>query len=189
MAASNKQDVLTGYQVILRPITQSDLETLRIWRNNPEVSEHMLSQALISKEQQLAWYKKVVRDPSQLHFIISYRDQDIGSLNIKSRLVGETLEKATVIEPGLYIADPRYRGNIVAFSPTLLINDFCFETLGCNKLVAVVKSTNLAALKYNQKLGYKVVNQGDLIEIELNFEDYQLHSQTLKRLLSRTRQS
>ncbi|WP_185969289.1 GNAT family N-acetyltransferase [Aliiglaciecola sp. M165] len=187
METSLSQRTLNGYQVTLRPVLHSDLETLRAWRNSPEVSEHMLSQSTINQEQQLAWFKKVQRDPSQAHFIISYRGEDIGSSNIKSRLAGETLEQARVIEPGLYIADPRYRGNILAFSPTLLINDFCFETLGCKKLVAVVKSTNQAALKYNQKLGYKVVKQGELIEIELNFEDYQQHSKVLKRLLSRER--
>ena len=67
----------------------------------------------------------------------------------------------------------------------LLINDYCFEQLGCQKLMAVVKSDNQGALNYNLKLGYKIVKQSDLIEIELNFEDYQQHSQTLKHLLSR----
>lgn len=178
-------ETLTGYQVTLRPVELSDLDMLRQWRNSPQVSQYMLSQSMITQEQQLAWFKKVERDDSQQHFMISYKDTLIGSLNIKSKLVGESLAQASVIEPGLYIADNRYRNNIIAFSPTLLINDYCFEQLNCDKLVAVVKSDNHAALNYNEKLGYKVVKQGELIEIELNFDDYQDHSKTLKALLSR----
>jgi RimJ/RimL family protein N-acetyltransferase len=183
---ADKDATLNGYQVTLRVVGEGDLERLRQWRTDPCVSQFMLSQAEISKEQQQAWFKKIQRDTSQQHFIIEYKTRAIGSLNIKARLVGETIENATVIEPGLYISEPTYRNNIVAFSPSLLIIDYCFEQLGCQKLVAVVKSDNHAALKYNQKLGYKIVKQGDLIEIELNFDDYQAHSKKLKSLLSRT---
>ncbi|GAA6185383.1 MULTISPECIES: GNAT family N-acetyltransferase [Alteromonadaceae] len=182
----DENQVLRGYQVSLREVQESDLPLLRAWRNDPEVSQFMISQAEISEEQQSAWFRKVSRDPSQQHFMIVYKDQDIGSLNIKSRVLGKPLTQAHTIEPGLYIGAAKYRNNIIAFSPTLLINDYCFESLKCKKLVARVKSDNQAALNYNLKLGYQIVNQGDLIEISLNFEDYQRDSKTLKALLSRT---
>lgn len=176
---------LNGYQVRLRPVENSDLETLRRWRNDPSVSQFMLSQTHISQEQQQAWFKKIQRDMSQQHYIVEYKMVPIGSLNIKSRGAVEAIDCATIIEPGLYIAEPNYRNNILAFAPTLLINDYCFEQLGCDKLAAVVRADNQAALNYNLKLGYKIVEQGDLIEIELNFDDYRAQSKTLKSFLSR----
>ncbi|MEP4890009.1 MAG: GNAT family N-acetyltransferase [Aliiglaciecola sp.] len=182
----DEEQVLTGYQLSLRQVQESDLSQLRTWRNDPQVSQFMLSQAEITEEQQSAWFRKISRDPSQQHFIIAYKDQDIGSVNIQSRELGKPLNEAHCIEPGLYIGEPKYRNNIIAFAPTLLINDYCFETLKCKKLVARVKSDNQAALNYNLKLGYQIVNRGDLIEISLNFDDYQRHSSTLKALLSRT---
>jgi RimJ/RimL family protein N-acetyltransferase len=181
----NENVTLSGYQVSLRPVQESDLAILRTWRNDPQISQFMISQSTISEEQQAAWFSKIKRDPSQRHFIIVYKNQEIGSLNIKSRVRGKSLSQTPYIEPGLYIADPRYRNNILAFSPTLLINDYCFEILKCRKLVAVVKSENQAALNYNLKLGYQIIKQADLIEIALNFKDYQRHSKTLKALLSR----
>lgn len=177
---------LTGYQISLRPVSKDDLQQLKNWRNDPEISRFMLSQTKISDEQQTAWFNKICRDNSQQHYIIVYKDQDIGSLNIKSKIRAKSLLETPIIEPGLYIADPRYRNNILAFSPTLLINDYCFETLRCEKLVATVKSDNQAALNYNLKLGYQIVKQGELIEIALNFEDYQKCSKSLKALLSRS---
>lgn len=176
---------LAGYGVVLRAITQGDLASLRAWRNDPAVSQFMLCQDKISPEQQQAWFAHIQRAHNQQHFVIEYKDKPIGSANIKTRGQGETLTSASVVEPGLYIGDPAYRQNIVAFAPTLLLNDYCFEQLGCARLRAVVKAENQAALNYNLKLGYQIVSQGDLIEIELNFEDYQTHSKMLKGLLSR----
>lgn len=175
---------LTGYQVILRTLTEGDLEMVRNWRNDPRISQFMLSQELISPEQQRAWFKKVSRDPKQQHFIILYKDQPIGAANIRV-LQGINLHNATVIEPGLYIFEDKYRANLLTFAPTLLLNDYCFNQLGVEKLRAVVKSDNEAALNYNAKLGYQVVRNGSLVEIELDQLSYEQASRPLKGLLSR----
>lgn len=176
--------ILSGYQVTLRPVTHDDLEMLRIWRNAPSVSQFMLSQDSITPEQQTAWFKKVSRDPKQLHFVITYKDQPIGAANLRV-LQGANLHTATVIEPGLYIFEDKYRANLLTFAPSLLLNDFCFNRLGVKILRAVVKSENEAALNYNKKLGYQVVRKGALVEIELQQRGYEQASKPLKGLLSR----
>lgn len=183
---SRLKSQLVGYQVCLKQVVESDLSMLRNWRNDPAVSQYMVSQDFISAEQQRAWFASIQRTNKQQHFVIYYKDQPIGSANIKVN-VGESLLAAKTIEPGLYIADSRYRNNIVAFSPTLLLNDYCFDDLGVETLAAVVKGDNLAALNYNKKLGYQVVNQDEFIAIKLNRTDYQRHSQGLKNLLDRSK--
>ncbi|MDP5029279.1 GNAT family N-acetyltransferase [Paraglaciecola sp.] len=176
---------LRGYQVFLDSVTEQELELIRQWRNDPAVSQFMLSQQLIDKEQQQAWFKKISNDSSQQHFMIRYKDQNIGVANIKACYQGETLLNSRAIEPGLYIADERYRSNILAFAPTLLLNDYCFDVLGTACLKACVKADNQAALHYNSKLGYQIEKQADLVEIVLYKDDYQRQSQGLKALLSR----
>ena len=176
---------LQGYQVVLRPLLQEDLEQVRLWRNDPAISQFMLSQDEISAEQQQAWYCNIEGDDSQQHFVILYKDEPIGAANIKARYQGQSLSEAKVVEPGLYIANERYRNNILAFAPTLLLNDYCFDQLGVTSLVAVVKADNSAALNYNLKLGYRIDKKGELIEISLRKGDYQQHSSLLKALLSR----
>ena len=52
-------DVLSGYQVTLRPVEQMDLAQMRAWRNDPDIRRFMLSQDEISEEQQQAWFKKI----------------------------------------------------------------------------------------------------------------------------------
>ena len=179
---------LSGYQVQLTQVTQDDLAMLRAWRNDPNVSQFMLSQDNISQEQQQAWFNKISRDDSQQHFVIRYKNQAIGAANIKAFYQGEVLNNARVIEPGLYIAEPQYRNNILAFAPTLLLNDYCFNDLAVEQLKAVVKADNQAALNYNKKLGYQVVNihtNEALVEIVLTNQHYQDKAKMLKTFLSR----
>ena len=179
-------DKLYGYQVCLDAVCETDLAMIREWRNDPAVARFMLSQQVITAEQQQAWFKKISRDQSQQHFVIRYKNQAIGVANIKVYYQGETLLGARVVEPGLYIADSRYRNNILAFAPTLVLNDYCFDVLQVESLSAVVKADNQAALNYNAKLGYKIEQHAELVKIRLGYSDYQQHSQTLKALLNRT---
>ena len=176
---------LQGYQVSLDSVQHSELELIRQWRNDPEVARNMLSQEPISAEQQQAWFKKISRDCTQQHFMIRYKQQPIGVANIRTYYQGENLHQARAVEPGLYIAEPRYRSNLLAFAPTLLLNDYCFDVLQVEFLAAVVKADNHAALSYNAKLGYRIEKQADLVEIRLSKADYLQHTQSLKALLSR----
>lgn len=175
---------LEGYQVVLQTITADDIEMLRTWRNDPKISQFMLSQEVISREQQQTWFEKVTTDLKQHHFVIYYKNRAIGAANIKAK-DGANLSSAKIIEPGLYIFDDRYRGNILAFAPTLLLNDYCFESLSANSLEAIVLKENSAALNYNIKLGYKVTEEKSDFLISLTQSDYELAAGPLKKLLSR----
>ena len=75
---------LSGYQVVLHEVTQSDIELIRQWRNDPNVSQYMLSQDIISQKQQLAWFKNIQLDTSQQHFVIHYKGIPIGVANIRT---------------------------------------------------------------------------------------------------------
>jgi diamine N-acetyltransferase len=181
------QFTLSGYQVELLPMTQAHQSQMRSWRNQDEIRQQMLSDEMISEEQQQAWFKKTRLDPKQLHWVIKFRDQLIGATNVKSLETGKTAEQASLLEPGLYIGERRYQGNIVAFAPTLAMYDFCFEQLGTKRFRAVVKRSNQNALSYNQKLGYKIVEDNALSVLELDVENYRQATAPIKQFLSRTR--
>ncbi|MDC8830461.1 GNAT family N-acetyltransferase [Alteromonas gilva] len=181
---------INAYQVSLEPIQIEHQALLREWRNSPAVRAQMLSQSVISEEQQLAWFKQTRIDPKQLHWVVVYRDELIGSTNVKSLETGVPATQARLLEPGLYIGEPRYQGNIIAFAPTLAMYDYCFEQLNAECFRAVVKSTNSAALRYNQKLGYRQIGtaqQGTLCTLELTFDDYVQSTRQIKQFLSRQR--
>ncbi|MEC7471130.1 MAG: GNAT family N-acetyltransferase [Pseudomonadota bacterium] len=179
--------VLSDYQVTLTPVTLADQPLIRTWRNRDDIRSQMLSQDIISEEQQHAWFQRMQYDPKQLHWMVSFREQPIGVTNVKSLQTGKSVFDAEILEPGLYIGEPRYQGNLIAFAPTLAMYDYCFDALGTKCFRAVVKQTNQAALSYNQKLGYAVTKQGEYCELELTQADYQRHTAPIKQFLSRHR--
>lgn len=181
-----KYIVLNGYQVDLLPVEASHTEKMRIWRNSERVNQQMLTQDSISKAQQAKWFENLASKHAERHYVIQYKNTLIGACNIKSHPKAVDIGKSEAYEMGLYIGDERYSGNIIAFAPTLVLNDYCFNELGAAYLHAVVKSTNDNALRYNEKLGYKKNKiSGDFVELTLTQGDYEQTSLPLKQLLSR----
>lgn len=175
---------ITGYQVTLKPIQSYHLNTLQTWRNSEFVRRQMVNTEMISDEQQLAWYANLQQDTSQQHWVVYYKDIPIGTTNIRTN-DKSAINSASLLSPGLYIGEPKYQGNIVAFAPTLALYDYCFDCLKINTLQAQVKQENLAALNYNKKLGYQEVDRQDMVILELGEASYKSETHMIKRLLSR----
>jgi RimJ/RimL family protein N-acetyltransferase len=150
----------------------------------------MVSQQQISSEQQLAWFERQKTLLNQKHFSVFYKDKIIGSANVKvaPEQASQTVTSADVLETGLYIGDEKYRGNLLAFAPSLLLNDFCFQQLGTTVLLAQVHPENIGAIQYNLKLGYTIENEGRWIEMQLLPDSFNAATKMLKGLLNRPRQ-
>lgn len=177
---------IAGNGVLLREIEMKDLEMVRLWRNDPKISQFMLSQEQITPAQQQQWFDLCRQSSTQMHFVILYKDHPIGVANIKS--VGhKPLSESHAFEPGLYIYDDRYRGNFLSFCPALTLNDYCFEYLGCDRLTARVLKNNEAAIRFNKQLGYEVdVGRDDdepLLKMSLTKELYDVHSAKIRRFI------
>lgn len=185
---------LSGYGVTLIPVAEEHLEQLRCWRNDPAISEFMLTKEEITAEQQLSWFQSLAEKPYQKHFVISYKHKAIGAANIKEQYRQPITNKREVenadtelrLEPGIYLGEEKFRKNVLAFSPSLVLLDYCFDELKVSSLFATVHRENSAALNYNQKLGYKVVDENDeWLSIMLTPEDYASATTAIKRFLSK----
>ena len=133
---------------------------------------------------QQTWFQRIQQNTSQQHYMIEYREQAIGVINIKAA-VNEALEHASTIEVGMYLApDSRYRGTVLAFSPALAINRYCFEVLACKQLQAVVLADNTKAIRFNEQLGYEVsqVSQDSITQL-MSYKNYQRAVSELKKVI------
>lgn|GEM_PF-349542 len=148
------QQHISEFSVELRPLQRQQLELLRQWRNDPAIAAPMLQQQLISAEMQQQWFTRIQNDKRQAQFVIYYKDEAIGACNLKSA-DGLELGQSQTIEAGFYLAHPRFRGTLLAFFPALALNQYCFGRLNCKTLLAQVKLSNSAALRFNEKLGYQ----------------------------------
>lgn len=147
-------DEVAAFNVVLKPVQQADLEQLRLWRNSPEISSQMLDQRDISAEQQHNWFARICADRSQMQFVIYYKNQKVGACNLKSPTALAVAECDSV-ETGFYLGEAKYRGTILAFFAALALNQYAFEQLTVKTLKAMVKSSNNAALRFNEQLGYQ----------------------------------
>lgn len=157
------QQIIADFSVELRPLQPEQLEMLRQWRNDPIIAAPMLQQQYITDTMQQQWFLKVKADQCQAQFVIYYKDEAIGACNLKSA-DGQPLGHAETIETGFYLAHPRFRGTLLAFFPALALNQYCFKSLNCKTLLAHVKLSNSAALRFNEKLGYQ--RQPDPITVQ-----------------------
>ncbi|MDR7119221.1 GNAT family N-acetyltransferase [Rheinheimera soli] len=148
------KDEMAAFNVLLKPLQPDDLEQLRLWRNSPEISNQMLDQAEISAEQQQSWFERICSDQRQMQFVIYYKNQKVGACNLKSP-TALTVTECEAVETGFYLGEAKYRGTILAFFAALALNQYAFEQLGKKTLLAQVKNTNSAALRFNEQLGYQ----------------------------------
>ena len=185
MSTISHQSVIENYSVRLVPVNQENQTLLFQWRNQAEIRQQMVEQKIITLPEHNDWFSSLAENKYQQHFVIYYKDQAIGAINIRCKTTDE-LAQSQHAEIGLYIANEQYKGNIVAFAPSLAINDYAFEKLNIRQLSSKVKADNVAALKYNQQLGYVLsTEKSGFIEITLNQENYVQYSQKLKQFLNR----
>ena len=74
---------LTGYGVTLRRLSHDRIEMVRNWRNDPKISQYMLTQDYISPEMQEKWFQKVSQSETEFYFIVEYQNKPIGLICIR----------------------------------------------------------------------------------------------------------
>ncbi len=187
----NIQSSISGFGIVLSPITQNKLEKIRSWRNHPEIAEFMLDKSTISQQQQQVWFNSLPEKTHQLYFIISYKGEDIGVIYATSFPEGDGIQPsaiplAKVISPGLYIApDCKYKNSILAFSPSLVFIEYLFEQGSCQSLKAQVFNHNNSAIRYNEMLGYQQdeVDEQGVITMTLSAKNFALAKAKLSKIL------
>ncbi|WP_433211738.1 GNAT family N-acetyltransferase [Dactylosporangium sp. CS-047395] len=63
---------------MLREARESDVETIRTWRNHPKTRGASIHTALITPEGHALWWGKVQSDPARRVLIFNYRGRDCG---------------------------------------------------------------------------------------------------------------
>lgn len=168
---------IEAYNVTLRNIFKEDLEVLRHWRNDSAIRLNMINQDVISAEQQKKWFS-ALKETSQEHYIVDYRDQAVGYANFKPDSNGKSGQT------GLYIGEKKYRGTVLAFCLALALLDHVFLQLKVEYLKAEVLSHNSAALRFNEQLGYVFQQESNnLVTMELTIDNYIKAKNELTKLI------
>jgi len=146
--------ILKKYNLELHRITWSDIETIRTWRNDPKIQQHMFFKQTITAEMQQNWFKKA-DTIHNFYFKIMYQNQAVGLIH-----VSDIDFKKRDAFSGLFIYDDNYLSTDVPARASLCMLDYFFEEDILYTLYAKTKKNNATAIKYNQSLGFEIA--GDI---------------------------
>ena len=136
--------------IVLRDLTEQDIELVRAWRNSGEVSKYMYTDEKITTEQQLQWFKKISTDASQKYWIIEYEGKKLGLASLYS-----IKPKFKTCYWAFYLGDTSVRGAGIGSKVEFNVLKYVFEEMKFNKLLCEVFVFNDAVIKMHEKFGFK----------------------------------
>ena len=177
--------VFEGYGIELRPVTPSDLPSLRRWRNSPQISRQMTDNFYITPHQQRLWYEGIIERVDQAHWVVWYKGVRTGYMNIK----GEgPLELQKQLAGGFYAGDSLVRHGLLGYAIVMMQLDIAFEYLSASIFRGPVLKSNYSARKLNQQLGYREEWENDgIIGIVIKPSDYKIAKKKFARYYNNAR--
>ena len=117
----------------------------------------------ITPEMQDAWFKRIDNDRNY-YYIISYKGEDIGLINIK-----DYDPSIRAGESGSFIYEDKYLNTDIAYRAHLALFDFCFDTLCMDSIHAHILNANKRAIRFVKYLGYYNVGEGQYLLIKSDY--------------------
>lgn len=148
--------IIDNYGIELKQLTKNKIELLRMWRNDPKISQYLITRTYITPEMQAKWFQSISNSKCY-YFMINCQGEDIGLVNLKDI----DYEKKCA-EPGIFIYEDNYLNGDISFRAALNNMDFAFDVLRLESLYGYVLKENRRARRFNSALGYTVApNQED----------------------------
>ena len=178
--------VFEGYGIELRPVTPSDLPSLRRWRNNPQINQEMVDSSYITPHQQRLWYERIRERVDQAHWVVRHKEIRTGYANIKGEGPIDSQEKLE--EVGFYVGDSPVRHVLLGYAIEMLLLDIAFEHLSASQIPGKIVKTNYSARKLAQQLGYcEFPKNKNFVGVVLDPADYKTAKKKFDRYFSNAR--
>jgi UDP-4-amino-4,6-dideoxy-N-acetyl-beta-L-altrosamine N-acetyltransferase len=152
----------------LRPIRDSDCDTIHGWRTLPEVADFMYTDHEITLDEHRRWFCRIRTDSSCIYQIIELDGEGVGVVYITG-----IDRKNRRCSWGFYLASPAVRGRGVGSFVEYSVLEHVFSTLGLNKLCCEVFTSNKAVIRMHESFGFRregvyrqhIFKQGEFHEV------------------------
>jgi len=141
--------------ISFRALTYEDKETIRLWRNLPQIRRYMLTDHVISPEEHAAWFDRVFDNPRYRHWIIRCDEEDVGLLNLY-----DIDARNRRCYWGVYVAGANVRGKNVGMFAEYFVLQYVFEELQFDKVCCETLDFNRVVLRMHEAFGF--VQEGRL---------------------------
>ena len=165
-----KNKIFEGYGIQMRPVTASDLPSLRRWRNSPEISQQMADTSHITPTKQRLWYERIINNIEEAHWVVWCKGVRTGYMNLKGH---DSIYSQKSLDGGLYVGDSKVKHGLLGYAIALMQLDIAFKLLFSMKYETSFRESNLSARRFNKQLGYLEVSRKDgFIRVAITHESY-----------------
>lgn len=177
----NHQYCAESNTIRIRPLKRQDIEYLRQWRNDPELSRYLSPIPYISPESQQEWFDRYLADDDILFFsiIVKERDAVVGSVAVYGMHEGQC-EVGRIV-----IGDSSVHGKGIGYGSLLMAMAIAVNRLDIRTVRLDVHEDNAPARRIYEKAGFHIVGshpfaKGGLeLEMEISAtEFYQMNQLT-----------
>lgn len=140
--------------IILRTITENDLERIMNWRMSESVTKYMNTNPKLTLEKQKKWFASIERNVDTRNWVIEIDGISAGLINLS----GIDWEKGTT-SWGYYIGEEKMRSLRTAISLEMSLYDYCFDVLGFTEVHNEVFKLNEGVWKLHMACGCRIVKE------------------------------
>ena len=141
--------------------TEENIKLLKI-RNTKEVTKASINQKMITFDEHLSWLNNLKEENDKEYFAVIYKDIIVGGINIfdlnKNKKWGVFFSKQTPL--------------IIKSIVPIYFIDYIFDKFSHNELFAKIRKNNLNAISYNNNLGFKTIENKEIVTMQLKYELY-----------------
>jgi UDP-4-amino-4,6-dideoxy-N-acetyl-beta-L-altrosamine N-acetyltransferase len=149
--------------MFLRAMSDEDLETILLWRNDPSVRKNMYTHHVIQWEEHRAWFERVCQDITRRDFIYSANGRPYGVVCFT--------ELDSISRNGFwgFYSDPA-APPVTGIAMEYLALNMAFSELNLHKLNCEVLDINPVVVNMHKKVGFTI--EGTFREAHFNGERY-----------------
>lgn len=173
--------------ILLKELTESDLEIVRNWRNSENVAPYMYNESYITEEEQIKWFQKIKDEINSKYWLIEYEGKKLGLASITG--IDKTLMSCYW---AFYIGESSVRGAGIGGKVEFNVIEYVFNDLKLNKLRCEVFVSNDKVIKLHEKFGFrreayyrehciKGNQKLDVIGLALLKKDWEVYREYLKQ--------
>lgn len=153
---------ISNYDVSLELLTEDKIEMVRQWRNDPKIQQYMEYRDEITPEMQAKWFKKLNNGKDNFYFIIKYKEEEIGLINVKD----VDYEKKSG-ESGVFIYEDKYLNTDISYRAHLVMFDYMFDVVGLQTIYSHMLKSNKRAQRFGIFLGAHLIPGQENVENQL----------------------